>query len=134
MKKLISLAIVLVMAMLCLTACGVELKAPEGAYSSDSGTYKAEFSGYDAKENVGTVTITRTIMDTPTVVSGKYSVAVNDPDAGTFFIDLTLDGAEAAVECFMGYDPAQNVVIQLVDIADIGGANITYYAVEEEAE
>lgn len=134
MKKLITLALVLVMAMVCLTACGVEYKSPEGTYASDSGTYKAEFTGYNADENVGNLSITFTIMDTPTVVTGTYSLAVNDPDAGTFFVDFTREGAEAAIEGFMIYDPNQNVVAQYVGLEDIGGENISYYASNEDAE
>lgn len=138
MKKIISLALVLVMAMVALTACGVELVAPSGVYSSDSGTYRAEFANYDAKENVGDLTITFTIMDMPTTVTGKFSVAVNDPDANTFFIDFTPEGGEL-IESFGGYMATENAFVQLVDVAaadgtNMGGANITYNFGDATAE
>ena len=134
MKKIISLALVLVMAMVCLTACGETLVAPAGTYASESGTYKAEFTGYDADANSGNLTITFTVMETPEVVSGTFSVAVNDPDAGTYFIDFTPDGG-SVIEGFMIFDPAQKVVAQYADVDPIAGANTTYYEyTETEAE
>ncbi len=135
MKRIISLALVLVMAMAVLTACGVELQAPSGVYASESGTYKLEVKDYNADENTGTMAITFTIVDTPTVVSGTFSMAVNDPDAGTFFIDFTPDGGEL-IEGLAIYDPAQNVIGQIVDIEGIGGNQIAYYPYtgEEAAE
>ncbi len=135
MKKIISLALVLMMAMLCLTACGEELVAPEGSFASESGTYTAVFSNYNAEENTGSLSITFSVMDMPEVVSGTYSVAVNDPDAGTYFIDFTPDGGEL-IESFMIFDPAQNVIGQYADVGTIAGNGTTYYAVtaEEAAE
>lgn len=131
MKKIISLALVLMMAMLCLTACGEELVAPEGTFASDSGTYTAVFSDYNAEENTGKLSITFSVMDMPEVVSGTFSVAVNDPDAGTYFVDFTPDGGEL-IESFMIFDPAQQVVGQYADVGEIGGNGITYYAAPAE--
>ena len=131
MKKIISLALVLVMAMALLTACGETLVAPDGTFASESGTYSVTFSNYDADANSGSAVITFSVMETPEVVSGTYSVAVNDPDAGTYFIDFTPDGG-SLIEGFMIYDPHQNVVAQYADVDPIGGANTTYYAVPVE--
>ena len=129
MKKIISLALVLVMAMVVLTACGSEtLVAPNGTYASESGTYKAEFSGYDAETNTGNLTITFTVMETPETVSGTFAVAVNDPDAGTYFVDFTPAGG-SVIEGFMIFDPAQKVAAQYADVDPIEGANTTYYEV-----
>lgn len=129
MKKIISLALVLVMAMGVLTACGDTLQAPSGVFSSESGSYKVEFSGWDEAENVGNMTITFTVMDMPETVSGTFSVAVNDPDAGNYAIDFTPEGGEL-IESFMIYDPAQNVVAQYQDAPNISGKGTTYYAGE----
>ena len=133
MKRIISLALVLVMAMVVLTACGEELVAPSGVYSSESGTYRAEFTGYDAENNTGNLTITFTVMDTPQTVSGTFSVAVNDPDAGTYFVDFTPSGAEV-IEGFMIFDPNQKVVAQYADVEPIMGNGTTYYEGEAEVE
>ena len=141
MKRIITLALALVMAMVVLTACGETLVAPSGVYSSDSGTYRLEVTGYNADENTGTMTITRTLMDMPTTVSGTFSVAVNDPEANTFFLDFTPDGGEL-IESFAIYDANQEVVQQIPDLINptetdenlknLGGATICYYAGEAE--
>lgn len=126
MKKIISLALVLVMAMAVLTACGgTELVAPSGIYSSDSGTYKAEFTGYDAAANSGTLTIKFTFAGIETTVTGTFSVAVNDPEENSFIIDFTpADGT--LIENFGGYLANDNAFVQLVDLPEINGANTTY--------
>lgn len=124
MKKIISLALVLIMAMALLTACGVELIAPEGIYSTDSGSYKVNFSNYDAKANEGDLTVTFTY--TGESVSGKFSVAVNDPEENTFFIDFTPAGGEL-IESFGGYRATENAFVQLAGLEALGGqTNITY--------
>ena len=126
MKRIISLALVLVMAMVALTACGVELKAPEGVYSTESGTYKVEFSGYDAKANVGNLTITRTLMDLEDVIKGTFTVVANGDSEDTFIIDFTPEGGEV-IESLMVYGSVDNVIAQYKDVGDIGGANSSYY-------
>ena len=124
MKKIIALALVLVMAMVALTACGVELIAPDGTYSTDSGAYKVYFSNYDAKANEGDLTVAFTY--TGESVSGKFSVAVNDPEDNTFFIDFTPDGGEEIVS-FGGYRATENAFVQLQGLEALGGqTNITY--------
>lgn len=132
MKKIIALALALVMAMVLLCACGETLVSPEGVYSSDSGTYKVEFTGYNADENTGSMVITRTFLEVEDKVSGTYSVAVNDPDANTYFIDFTPNGGEL-IETFMIFDANDQVIQQIPDVGDIGGANICYYEGEPEA-
>ncbi len=133
MKKILSLALVLMMAMMVLTACGETLQAPNGTYSSESGSYVAEFSGWDEKANSGSLSVTFSVMEDVQVVSGTFAVAVNDPDAGTYFVDFTPDGG-SVIEGFMIYDPAQNVVAQYADVDPIAGAGTTYYAGAPEAE
>ncbi len=135
MKKILSLALVLVMAMSLLTACGAELIAPDGVYSTESGTYKAVFSNYDAKKNVGDLSITFTIIDTSTTVSGKFSVAVMSEEEKTFYIDFTPDGAEEAIVSFGGYRANDNAFVQLEGLEELGGqTNISYYAEDAAAE
>ncbi len=135
MKKILSLALVLVMAMGLLTACGVELKAPDGVYSTESGTYKAVFSNYDAKENVGDLSITFTIIDTSTTVSGKFSVAVMSEEDNTFYIDFTPDGATEPIESFGGYMANDNAFVQLEGLEELGGqSGISYTFGDPTAE
>ena len=124
MKKIITLALALVMAMVLLTACGPELHAPDGTYSTDSGAYKVYFTNYDAKENVGDLTVAFTY--TGESVSGKYTVAVNDEEAQTYFIDFTPDGGEEIVS-FGIYGLNENAFVQLEGLEALGGqTNITY--------
>lgn len=127
MKKIIALALALVMAMVLLTACGVELQAPNGVYSTESGTYTAEFSGWDAKENVGNLTITRTLMEMEDKVSGTFVVYQNGDEETTFIIDFTPNGGET-IENFMVYGVTDNVIAQYSDVGDIGGNGSSYYA------
>lgn len=124
MKKIISLALVLIMAMALLTACGAELIIPEGIFSTDSGSYKVNFSNYDEKAKEGDLTVTFTY--TGESVSGKFSVAVNDPEANTFFIDFTPEGGEL-IESFGIYGANENAFVQLAGLEALGGqTNITY--------
>lgn len=133
MKKIIALALALVMAMVLLCACGDVLVSPAGVYSSESGTFKVEFTGYNADENTGTLTITRTLMDMPDTVTGTYVVVVNDPEANTFYLDFTPNGGEL-IESFMIYDATNEIIQQVPDLPEIGGATICYYAGEASAE
>ena len=130
MKKIIALALALVMTMVLLCACGETLVAPNGVYSSDSGTYRVEFTGYNADDNSGTMAVIRTFLEVEDKVAGTFSVAVNDPEANTFYIDFTPNGGEL-VESFMIYDATNEVLQQLPDIGDIGGTNTCYYLVTD---
>lgn len=132
MKKIISLALVLVMAMVCLTACGEKLMAPDGTYSTESGSYKAVFSDYDEKANSGKLSVIFTFSEVETTVSGTFSVAVNDPDDNTFVIDFTPDGG-TLMESFGGYRANDNTFVQLLDLPEINGANTSYYYVDPTA-
>lgn len=128
MKKIISLALVLVMAMCVLTACGTELLAPNGTYSTESGTYKAVFTGYDAKANTGNVTFTFTFAEVETPVSGTFAVAVNDPDDNSFIIDFTPEGGETIAN-FGVYFANDNAFAQAENLAawNDSGAGTSYY-------
>ncbi len=112
MKRLISVALILVMALTVFTAC-TKLQAPaDGAvYSDGTGTNSITFGTYDAENNVGTYTITSTLSDI--VVTGTYSVDVNDPEVPTYFLDCTVDGAEGIITYV--YDVAQDVIQNTVD-------------------
>lgn len=135
MKRIITLALALLMAMVCLTACGEELIAPSGTYSTESGSYRAEFTNYDAKKNVGDLTVIFTFAEVETRVSGKFSVAVNDPEANDFLIDFTPDNGEL-IEGFGGYKANDNAFVQLKDLkfddTNTSGANTSYYAATPE--
>ena len=126
MKKIIALALALVMSMVLLCACGETLVSPTGVYATESGTYKVEFSGYNADDNVGTMTVTFTVIEVPTVVTGTYSVAVNDPDANTFFIDFTPNGGEVIEGCMI-YDANQDVLGQYENLPEVEGKGSSYY-------
>lgn len=127
---------VLVMAMVCLTACGEELIAPSGTYSTESGSYRAEFTNYDAKKNEGDLTVVFSFADIETKVSGKFSVAVNNPEDNSFIIDFTPANGEL-IEGFGGYKANDNAFVQLVDLkfddTNTSGANTTYFATVPDA-
>ncbi len=112
MKRLISVALILVMALTVFTAC-TKLQAPADGtvYSDGTGTNSITFGTYDAENNVGTYTITSTLSDI--VVTGTYTVDVNDPEVPTYFLDCTVDGTEGIITYV--YDVAQDVVQNTVD-------------------
>ncbi len=127
MKRIISLALVLVMAMCVLCACGTELVAPNGTYATESGTYKAVFSGYDAKANSGNVTFTFTFAEVETPVSGTFSVA-STSDENIFVIDFTPDGGETVTD-FGQYFVSENAFAQSQNFAEWNesGSGVSYY-------
>ncbi len=107
MKRLISVALILVMALTVFTAC-TKLQAPaEGAvYSDGTGTNSITFGAYDAENNSGTLTMTSTLSDV--VITGTYVVDVNDPSVPSYFLDCTIEGTEGIVTFV--YDVAQDVI------------------------
>lgn len=112
MKRLISVALVLVMVLTVFTAC-TKLQAPvDGTvYSDGTGTNSINFGTYDAENNIGTFTLTSTLSDN--VVNGTYTVDVNDPEVPTFFLDCTIEGTEGIVTYV--YDVTQDVIQNTVD-------------------
>ena len=93
MKRLISVALVLVMVLAVFTAC-TKLEAPvDGtAYSDGTGTNTITFGTYDAENNIGTYTITSNLSDM--VVTGTYTVLENDPEVPSYILTFMVDGAE----------------------------------------
>ena len=132
MKKIISLALVLVMAMAMLTACGETIVAPSGKYATESGTYTVEITSYDEKTATGTLTVTRNLFEVLDTVSGTFEVFVNDPDANSYVLDFTPDGGETITNCF-GYLANDDAISQMASLDVIDGNGSSYYKVTEEA-
>ncbi len=123
MKRLISVALVLVMVLAVFTAC-TKLEAPvDGtAYSDGTGTNTITFGTYDAENNVGTYTITSNLSDM--VVTGTYSVLENDPEVPSYILTFVVDGAEEgtpAVEYV--FDKAMDVIQNTQDGVAYFGPN-----------
>lgn len=92
MKRLISVALILVMVLCAFTAC-TKLEAPvDGSvYTDGTGSNSITFGAYDAENNVGTYTITSTLSDI--VVTGTYTVIENDPEVPSYILTFKVDGA-----------------------------------------
>lgn len=112
MKRLISVALILVMALTVFTACTKLVAPADGTvYSDGTGTNSINFGAYDAENNIGTFTMTSTLSDN--VVNGTYTVDVNDPEVPSYFLDCTFEGSEEIVTFV--YDITQDVVQNTVD-------------------
>lgn len=72
MKRLISLALALVMVLVVFTACGTPV-SPVGTYTDETGTSVIEIGAYDAKEKTGTLKITNTI-NADILIEGTYTL------------------------------------------------------------
>lgn len=132
MKKIISLALVLVMAMVVLTACGETIIAPSGKYATESGTYTIEINSYDEKSATGTLTVTRTLFEVEDKVTGTFEVFVNgEPEDNSFVLDFTPDGGATIENCF-GYLANDDAISQMADLDVIAGNGSSYYKVTEE--
>lgn len=92
MKKVISLALVFVMAICCLTACGTKIQAPVGTYKDGTETSILEFGAYDEANKTCTLTISNTISGD--VITGTCTFEVNDPDLPSFWITFTSNAGE----------------------------------------
>lgn len=92
MKRLISVALILVMVLSVFTAC-TKLEAPlDGTvYTDGTDTNYITFGAYDADNNVGTYTIASNLSDI--VVTGTYTVMENDPEAPSYILTFKVDGA-----------------------------------------
>ncbi|MBQ8624361.1 MAG: hypothetical protein IJ424_08380 [Oscillospiraceae bacterium] len=115
MKRLISVALVLVMVLAVCTAC-TKLEAPVAgtAYSDGTGTNTITFGEYNADENVGTYTITSSLSDME--VKGTYTVMENDPEIPSYILTLKVDGAaeeDPGVEYV--FDKTMDVIQNTVD-------------------
>lgn len=115
MKKVISLALVFIMAVCCLTACGTKLAAPVGAYKDGTETSILEFGAYDEENNTCTLTISNTISGG--VINGTCTIEMNDPDCPSYFVCFTSDAGEyseyiydASIDVVQEYDPSLGTV------------------------
>mgnify|MGYP003516849443 CR=1 FL=1 len=118
MKKILSVAIVLVMALVCLTACSPKLAAPVGTYVDEYDTNVLTFGAYDEKENTLTLTISNKLND-ENVIKGTCTIEVNDPELPSYIVVFTNEAGEVSEYV---YDAS----IDLVQ-GPIGGSLITYY-------
>ncbi len=116
MKKFISLALVLVMALVCLTGCA-KLAAPVGTYADGTETSILEFGAYDEKNNTCTLTISNTISGL--TITGNCVIEENDPKLPSYIVVFTADSGESWEYV---YDASIDVVQDLID-----GSNICYY-------
>ena len=116
MKKIISLALVLVMALVCLTGC-TKLAAPVGTYADGTETSILEFGAYDEKNNTCTLTISNTISGL--TITGNCVIEENDPKRPSYIVVFTADSGESWMYV---YDASIDVVQDLID-----GSNICYY-------
>ncbi len=116
MKKILSIALVLVMVVACLTGC-TKLAAPVGVYADGTETSILTFGEYDAKENVVSLTISNTISGTE--VKGTAIIEENDPKLPSYIVVFTAESGEVINYI---YDASIDVVQDLID-----GSNICYY-------
>ncbi len=116
MKKILAIALVLVMAMCCLTAC-TKLAAPVGTYADGTETSILTFGEYNADENVCPMTISNTISGTE--VKGTCVISENDPKLPSYIVTFTAEDG-SVIEYV--YDASIDVVQDL-----IAGSGICYY-------
>ncbi len=119
MKKILSIALVLVMALVCLTACSPKLAAPVGVYTDSSGTILLTFGEYNEKENTLTLTQSNTMND-ENVITGTCSIDVNDPELPSYFVDFVSSTGE--IKTYV-YDASIDVVQEIVE----GGSGMTFH-------
>lgn len=110
MKRLISVALILVMVLTVFTACG-KLEAPIGVYADGTGTNSIEFVDYNADENIGHYKTTSTLSDV--VVEGTFTVSENDPKAPSYILTFSIEGSEEVVEYV--FDKTMDVVQNISD-------------------
>ncbi len=75
MKKIISVALVMVMVICCFTACGTIVEPAVGTYTDSSGTLVVEVGEYDGES--GTMKIYNTMNDTNSY-EGTYVLEQNE--------------------------------------------------------
>lgn len=90
MKRLISLALALVMVLVVFTACGTPV-SPVGRYADETGTSIIEVGAYDAKAKSGTLKITNTI-NTDLVIEGTYTLEENEAKVSSWVDFTAADG------------------------------------------
>lgn len=90
MKRLISVALVLVMVLCVFTACG-KIVEPVGTYADGTGTSIVEVGAYDAKAKEGSMKITNTI-NTDILLQGTYTLEQNEAEVSSIVVFTLTDG------------------------------------------
>lgn len=114
MKRLISVALALVMVLVVFTACGTPV-SPVGTYADETGTSVIEVGAYDAKAKSGTFKITNTI-NTDLVIEGTY----------------TLEECEAKISSWLDFTAADGTTTEFLydstmDALQDRSSGITYF-------
>ncbi len=118
MKRLISVALALVMVLCVFTACGT-LVCPVGTYKDSTETSVIEMGAYDEKAESGTMKITNTI-NTDLVTEGTYTLSDNGGSKESSIVIFTAsDGTESKYV----YDATQDVMQNLETQMAYYGAN-----------
>lgn len=118
MKRLISVALALVMVLCLFTACG-KLVCPVGTYKDGTETSVIELGAYDEKAESGTVKKTNTI-NTDLVYEGTYALSDNGGDKTSSIITFTF--TNGTVEEYV-YDSTMDVMQNIGDGIAYYGAN-----------
>lgn len=119
MKRLISVALVLVMVLGLFTACG-KIVEPAGTYTDQTGTSIIEVGTYDAKAKSGTMKITNTLN--PDInIEGTYTLAQNVSGESSL---VTLTLSDGATMEFL-YDATMDVIQDRESLIAYFGPNST---------
>lgn len=118
MKRLISVALALVMVLCVFTACGT-LVCPVGTYQDSTQTSVIEMGAYDEKAESGTMKITNTI-NTDMVREGTYALSDNGGDKESSIVTFT--EADGTVTEFV-YDSTLDVMQDITSGIAYYGAN-----------
>ncbi len=90
MKKIISVALVMVMVLCCFTACGTIVEPNAGTYTDSSGTLVVEVGAYDGES--GTMKIYNTMNDTNSY-EGTYVLEQNESGVSSIITFTATDGS-----------------------------------------
>ncbi len=118
MKRLISVALALVMVLCVFTACG-KLVCPVGTYKDSTETSIIELGAYDEKAESGTMKMTNTI-NTDLVTEGTYTLSDNGGDKESSIVTFT--ASDGTVTEFI-YDATMDVMQNIGDGLAYYGAN-----------
>lgn len=109
MKRIISIALVLVMVLVVCTACGKPVD-PAGSYADETGTSILEIGAYDYKAKSGSMKISSTLSDI--VHEGTYTLAINEKKISSI---ITLTTTEGETMEFV-YDAEQDIIQDLTSM------------------
>ncbi len=104
MKRLISVALALVMVLCVFTACGTPV-CPVGTYKDSTETSIIEMGAYDEKTETGTMKITNTI-NLDLVLEGTYTLTENEAKVSSF---VTFTASNGEVTEYL-YDVTMDVM------------------------